>query len=385
MKKIQLHCTVIVAIFCFLPLIESAAQNRIRTEVDIPGVPGYVTIKCDFHMHSVFSDGTVWPTVRAEEIWREGLDAFALTDHIEYLPHERDMRIDFNRSYEIASGTASTLDVMIVRAAEITRKMPPGHFNALFLKDVKSLHTEKYQDAFQAAIDQGAFIFWNHPGWTGQQPDGISRWYPEHTELYEKGWLHGIEIVNGRTYYPEAHRWCLEKNLTMLGNSDIHDPTSFEYDLVNGDHRPMTLVFARGKNINALKEALFARRTVVYSGHMLIGIEKFLKPIFDQSVEIKNPEVEIYGNGRVYLQIHNNSEISYELQAEKELPQLAFPKSITLFGNKTVLLPLRSKSDTLSGEKSIFLSYRVNNLLIAPGEGLPIQFTVQVRFHPVLK
>ena len=26
-------------------------------------------------MHTVFSDGVVWPSVRVEEAWREGLDA----------------------------------------------------------------------------------------------------------------------------------------------------------------------------------------------------------------------------------------------------------------------------------------------------------------------
>ena len=56
--------------------------TRARTAVNIPDVPGYVTLKCDFHIHTVFSDGYVWPTVRAEEAWREGLDAIAITDQM---------------------------------------------------------------------------------------------------------------------------------------------------------------------------------------------------------------------------------------------------------------------------------------------------------------
>ena len=30
-----------------------------RKIVNLPDIPGYVTLKCDFHMHTVFSDGDV--------------------------------------------------------------------------------------------------------------------------------------------------------------------------------------------------------------------------------------------------------------------------------------------------------------------------------------
>ena len=30
---------------------------RARTPIRLPEVPGYVTLKCDFHIHTVFSDG----------------------------------------------------------------------------------------------------------------------------------------------------------------------------------------------------------------------------------------------------------------------------------------------------------------------------------------
>ena len=76
--------------------------TKARTPVNIPNIPGYLTLKCDFHIHTVFSDGLVWPNVRSDEAWREGLDAIAITDHIEYQPHKKDMVIDLNRSYQNA-------------------------------------------------------------------------------------------------------------------------------------------------------------------------------------------------------------------------------------------------------------------------------------------
>ncbi|NLK53489.1 MAG: PHP domain-containing protein, partial [Bacteroidales bacterium] len=63
----------------------------------IPDVNGYQVLKCDFHTHTVFSDGQVWPSIRAQEAWEEGLDAIALTEHIEYHPYKDDVKVDHNR------------------------------------------------------------------------------------------------------------------------------------------------------------------------------------------------------------------------------------------------------------------------------------------------
>ena len=96
-------------------------------------------MKCDFHIHTVFSDGLVWPTVRVDEAYREGLDAIALTEHLEYRPHRQDIIASHNRSYEIAEKTARNNQVILIRGSEITRPMAPGHFNAIFLNDCDAL------------------------------------------------------------------------------------------------------------------------------------------------------------------------------------------------------------------------------------------------------
>lgn len=348
----------------------------------VPDIPGFKTLKCDFHIHTVFSDGSVWPNIRAEEAWREGLDAIAITDHIEYQPHKADLPTNHNRSFEIAKPHGDDLKLIVIRGSEITRKMPPGHMNAIFLSNVEPLDTEEWRDAAAAAKQQGAFVFWNHPGWTGQQPDGIARWYPEHTELVENGMLHGIEVVNSREYYPEAHRWCIEKNLTMLSNSDIHNPLNLDYAVHAGDHRPITLVFARENTAESIREALFDRRTAVYSGHQLIGDKKFLRPIFDASISIRNPEITLRGKRRVYVQVHNDSDINYELAADGRPEDVSAPKQLTLLAGKAVLLELRGTSDTATGTRTIRLPYRVTNLLIGPEEPMLVQLELRVQFQP---
>ena len=358
-----------------------SGQIRVREDINFPDILGYQTLKCDFHTHTVFSDGDVWPTVRAEEAWREGLDAVAITDHLEYLPHKHDIKTGHDRSHEIAHPHGEALKVIVIRGGEITRGMPPGHFNAIFLSSVEKLAVDEWRDAFKAAADQGAFIFWNHPGWRGQQADGIAKWYPEHDEIMKKGWFHGIEVANERAYYPEVHQWCLDKKLTMLSNSDVHQPIHQEYLVRQGDHRPFTLVFAKERSEAAIKEALFDRRTVVYTGEMLIGEERFLKPLFEKSLEIPKAPLILNGRDRTYLQIRNNSEQDFHLERIADVENLETPADIILFAGKTVLFTVRAKKKDMSGEEKVSVAYKVDNLKVRPDEGLTTELALSVEYQ----
>jgi predicted metal-dependent phosphoesterase TrpH len=368
----------VVAALCIQTALAHEPITRARTPVNIPDVPGYVTLKCDFHIHTVFSDGNVWPTVRAEEAWREGLDAIAITDHIEYQPHKADVSTNHNRSYEIARGTGNDLDVLVIKGSEITQKMPPGHLNAIFLTNSMPLSPGDWREKLRVAHEQGAFIFWNHPGWGPQLTDNKVVWYDEHTWLVEQGYLNGIEVVNGRDYYPEAHRWAIDKKLTMFSNSDIHAPLNLDYHVHAGDHRPLTLVFAKERSREAIKEALFARRTAVYSGEQLIGVEQFLKPIFANSVKFVKPSLKITSKDKYFLQLANTSDITYELERAGDVADLTTPKSLRLAGNKTVLFEVRAKANAANGTKQIAATYQVKNLLVAPDEPLKVTLPLEV-------
>ena len=373
---------VLCAVFLIFVVSLVGAQTRYRKEVRFPDISGYKTLKCDFHIHTVFSDGSVWPHIRSEEAWREGLDAIAITDHVEYQRYKADLPTNHDRSFEIAKPHGDRLDILVIKGSEVTRSMPPGHFNAIFLESVAAVEQETWRDAVKAAIDQGAFVFWNHPGWTGQQPDGVARWYPEHTEMVEAGMLHGIEVVNARHYYPEAHRWCLEKKLTMLSNSDIHNPLNLDYHVHQGDHRPLTLVFAREYTLEAIKEALFERRTAVYSGEILIGEELYLRPIYEESITVKNPAVMLRGLAPAYVQIQNSSDITYRLMRVTEPLAIRVPAEVYLEGDATTILEVKSRAGDLRDTRQIDLSYFVENLKTAPDTGMPVTINLTVTFVP---
>ncbi|MBS4063145.1 MAG: hypothetical protein KGZ74_01220, partial [Chitinophagaceae bacterium] len=84
----------------------SFAQDHSHTgnrKLKFPDIPGFKTLKCDFHQHTVFSDGSVWPDIRVMEALYDGLDAISLTEHLEYQPHKADIpHPDRNRSYKLA-------------------------------------------------------------------------------------------------------------------------------------------------------------------------------------------------------------------------------------------------------------------------------------------
>lgn len=271
----------IIILFISFTVQFSKAQDR--PYFSLPDIPGYKTLICDFHLHTVFSDGEVWPSVRVDEAWREGLDAIAITDHLEYLPHKEDIRTNYNRSWKIAQKYSIDKNVLVIPGTEITKGMPPGHFNALFIKDASTILNDDYLVAIEAAASQGAFVMWNHPGWKAQQPDS-TRWWDEHTLLYEKGWLHGIEVVNDGEYYPEALEWAMDKGLTILGNSDEHKPLRGEFSALN--HRPCTFVFATERSIGGIREALFNGRTAAYNGKNVIGDASILRSLFLESVSL---------------------------------------------------------------------------------------------------
>lgn len=259
-------------------------KTKSRQEVVIPDVNGYQVMKGDFHLHTVFSDGNVWPTYRVHEAWRDGLDVISITDHIEYRPYDKYVKGDFNTSYEIAKSTADNYGLMLIRGTEITRKQGViGHFNALFVKDANLIPNDDPFVAVKNAREQGAFILFNHPGWA-VDTCLVTEFQQR---LFDADLIDGIEVVNHFEYYPRVVSWCIDKDLPMFANSDEHDIICEDF---NNTLRPMTLVLVEERTEEGVKEALFDGRTIAYTQDMFMSSEELLLGLFDAcvSVEVTN-------------------------------------------------------------------------------------------------
>lgn len=294
-----------------------------KNVIQIPDVNGYKVLKCDFHMHTVFTDGHVWPNVRVQEAWKEGLDAISFTEHVEYTPHKADVRVGNLRPHELAENLAKENNLILIKGTEITRNTPPGHFNALFIhSDAELIADRKTNEldelAIQKVVDQDAFIFWNHPGWRATRIPGSYEWIPFVDKMYKAGNLHGIEVVNGFGFHLKALDWAIDRDLTIIGNTDIHNLIAHSYDLEReGIHRTMTLVMAKDRSAASIREALEAGRTVAWSSKYLIGKEEHVRDLFHASVSV-SPKYhdKTNANGVVtnYYEIVNNSDLYFELE-----------------------------------------------------------------------
>jgi hypothetical protein len=280
------------------------------------------------------------------------------------------VKADHNRSFVIAEPLANELKILLVRGAEITRNMPPGHLNALFIKNANLLDRENVNDAIREARDQGAFIIWNHPGWKVQQPDSVI-WWKEHTNLQKNNMLHGIEVFN-ESFCTEAMEWAIEKKLTMFGNSDEHGPANY-----SESHRPMTLVFSKSRTLGGIKEALFNRRTVVYFDNTLAGDATYLNPLFFSSLEYEKTPLKLKNEESEKIFIKNNSDINYELELAQ--PGIGFdaPGKLTLAAHQITSLELTGNSDEVAQMKNLKLYYEVKNLKVSGTDNLVITFSFQ--------
>ena len=95
---------------------------------------------------------------------------------------------DRNRSFEISNSMLKEEEaLMVINGTEITKPMPPGHFNAVFIKDaITYLLIPMVRKAIIEANKQGAFVFWNHPNWVENRDDAIASFDPIHKELIKK-------------------------------------------------------------------------------------------------------------------------------------------------------------------------------------------------------
>lgn len=311
-----------------------------RQIITIPDVNGYKVLKCDFHIHTVFSDGTVWPNIRLQEIWEEGLDAFSITDHVESHVHSAEVIPDNNRAYELLQSQGQS-NIILIKGAEISRITPPGHFNAIFIGDASDYITdrstnEKDKEAILKATDQGAFIFWNHPGWR-PNIEGSYEWIDFVSDLYKNKMIHGIEVFNGFGFHMKALDWCVDKGLTVIGSSDIHNLIKSTYD-TDRDYirRTMTLVFARDRTEASVREALNAGRTVAWAGKYLAGKEENIVNLFNACVELMPCHYSVTaqdGKSTNYYEIRNMSDLYFELELRSGVGTtkiILYPRSIQL-------------------------------------------------------
>jgi 3',5'-nucleoside bisphosphate phosphatase len=359
--------------------VTAQGQTPFRRTLVVPDLPGLRTLKADFHLHTVFSDGNVWPTVHVQDAWRDGLDVIALTDHAEYHPHATDVKVDGGRSYAVAKPLADQLGMILVPGVEITKPDPPAapalfaegsqHFNALFVTDPNTLNVPgDLMEALRRAKAQQCFVFWNHPRYRVAR----GRWFAPVARAFDAGLFEGIELVNGPDYYDEAFPWVAERQLTILADSDAHDPIP---PRATGFRRPITLLFARTADLDGVREALTARRTAAWLGDDVWGAEEHLRGIWNGAIVLETPTLGRNG----ILRVRNTSAIPMRIAVRRAPEWFTLAGAMSLDAEGITVLRPGLDAAAPAGEQRIEIELEVSNLHVGPERNLTVTLPLTVR------
>ena len=389
MKRFLLTLVAAVALF-------SASAQLTPNKIVVPDIKGYKTLTGDFHIHTVFSDAQVWPATRVHEAIWEGLDVIAITEHID-TRHQKMVnngtfvkeKCDRDYSYKLAKKAAGK-NLIVIHGGEITRLgMPPGHFNCLFVKDNDDIcaaaeannhdHVLAMKGGLVEARKQGAFLMWNHPNWCKQAPNETKMW-KEHKEILKEGYMDAIEIYNMACgYTPEGHKWALDNNLAMLGNSDYHMPFFYEIDYLHGAHRPVTLIFATEKSEAGVRDALDNRRSAVFAEGNVWGREQEVRPLLEACLKVKNTQ---WKEKEIVVEFENVSSIPVTLTKGKGSEDTWYARYIVIppFSTYTYKVrPLLDGDKQPAFEKSAKkydVHFVAENFYIGPNKPLPFKVKV---------
>ena len=370
----------IISILLIIASLNSYSQKR---KVFFKSPAGVYFISSDLHIHSVFSDGAVWPTVRVDEAIRDSLDLISLTEHLEYQSHISDIpHTNRNRSFQIAGGYVQKRPLAVVHGTEITKPMPPGHFNAIFVNDAnkffdKNKEPLNFIKGIKEANNQGAFVFWNHPMWEANRSDGIAKLDPIHKEVINKKLLHGIEVVNFDTFSEEAMQIALDYELTMMGTSDVHILIEWDFNIEKESfHRPITFIMSKNRTIKSIRDALFNGDTFIWYRDLIIGKSNNLKQVIENNLEViskgygfKGRKVEI-----LQLELRNKSVAPISLNYIGEYTFHNDYKFIELEPRSSKIIYVKTKKI----KEAIDLEFEILNYVIAPKTNLKTIKTITI-------
>lgn len=350
-------------------LMSASAFAYTSNKIIIPDVEGYKTLKGDFHIHTIFSDGNVTPDNRVREAAWEGLDILSITDHIDTRARKwiksgiLSENCDGNYPYKLAKKLAAREGVLLINGGELSRRAPSHHCNVLFIKDNDKVVTEaeKFdhdnalatEAGLKEARNQGAFIMWNHPHWENYSPnETVLR--PVQEKLLKGGYFDALEIYNGEIgYSPEAHEWALKYDLAIMGCSDAHAPLFTKIDYLGGKHRVVTLVFAKEKSVASVREAMDAKRTAVFAEDMIYGREQELDPLFKACVKVKSVK---WSESGVSCVLENVSSIPVIISKAPGSENYRYPRHLNIPPFSTVTFsvkPLVNETKTTKLKESV--------------------------------
>lgn len=263
---------------------------------DFPRVGDYEVLSCDFHMHTVRSDGRMSTEDRIMEAYEFGFDSISITDH--FVPTDMGAGTAIAEALGIIlipgmeTGISSTSMEHLV-ALNVSPSYVPRDEHAW--AEEPGLDRVYYRDQMIRIAESGGVLIYAHPHpFNGYEPATQG---PREPILWgiEQGIIVGVEVKNwfvadrwgtveshDTWCYPFAFDWALDHNLAVFANSDVHRNRTYP--------QAATLVFVTERTSEGVIDAIRRRRTLAWFDGMIWGREAPLSDLIDAVVSVKRAD-----------------------------------------------------------------------------------------------
>ncbi len=162
------------------------------------------------------------------------------------------------------------------------------------------------------------------------------------------------------TYSEETLDLAQKNALTVIGTSDIRGLVEWQYDVPEGGHRPILLVFGEDRSIESIKRGLFAGRTVAWYYNILVGNEAFMNPLIDACLKFESKGY--FGHSTALeIEITNTSDARFMLFNESAFEFYEHSDLIEVQAHSSRIIKVLTESDD---SESIILDFKAMNAIV---------------------
>ena len=161
----------------------------------------------------------------------------------------------------------------------------------------------------------------------------------------------------------------------------MHNLIEWDYQTRKGEHRTVTLIFAKERTKPAIRDALFNGRTVVWFKDILIGKEKNLVPLLESMISIESlgyregTQMDVNQETSILtVSIRNKSSAELKIQNQSAFSFIKHTNLIVLPSEGEMELQVK----TLKQLEDIKLDFLVLNALIEPDKNPIINFKINI-------
>jgi hypothetical protein len=182
-----------------------------------------------------------------------------------------------------------------------------------------------------------------------------------------------MELVNGPDFYGESYAWIDDRHLTILADSDAHDPVPPRTTW----HRPITLLFARTADLDGVRDALVSRRTAAWLGDDVWGAEEHLRGLWNAAVAAESQTLN--RRGGLALRMRNTSAIPMRIAVKHAPEWLVLTPPLLLTAESTTIIRPQLTGAAPAGEQRVELTLEIGNLHTGPGRNLTVRMPLTIR------